>query len=67
MLENPEKIREMIKKTGAHSTDLAAPETVEELTSKTNAYAANWKPTADKLWEESHPELFEDDENAKGA
>jgi MoaA/NifB/PqqE/SkfB family radical SAM enzyme len=55
MLENPEKIREMIKRTGAHSTDLAAPETVDELTAKTEAYAASWQPTADRLWQESHP------------
>ena len=54
MLENPEKIREMVKSTGAHSTDLAAPESVEELTFKTAEYAENWIPTADRLWNESH-------------
>ncbi len=54
MLENPEKIQEIIKKTGAHSTDLQSPESVEHLCEKTKAYAENWKPTADRLWACSH-------------
>ena len=56
MLENPERIEEIVKKTGAHSTDPQSPETVEHLTSKTHPYADNWKPTADKLWAQSHPQ-----------
>ncbi len=52
MLENPEKLREMVAATGAHSTDPQSPETAEHLTSKTNAYAEAWKPEADILWEE---------------
>lgn len=55
MLENPERIVEIVNKTGAKSTDLQSPETVEHLTGKTVAYAENWKPTADKLWSASHP------------
>lgn len=51
MLENPEKLRETVAKTGAHSTDLQSPESVEHLCAKCDSYAANWKPTADKLWE----------------
>ena len=56
MLENPERIEEIVNKTGAHSTDPQSPETVEHLTAKTHPYADNWKPTADKLWAESHPQ-----------
>ncbi len=41
MLENPEKIREIIARTGAHSTDLQSPESVEHLTEKTELYARN--------------------------
>lgn len=52
MLENPEKLREMIAKTGARSTDLQSPETVEHLCSKCDQYAAHWSDTADRLWEE---------------
>ena len=51
MLENPNALREMIEKTGAHSTDLQSPESVEHLCAKCDVYAKNWKPTADSLWE----------------
>lgn len=50
MLENPEKLREMVEKTGAHSTDLQSPESAEHLCAKCDAYAENWKETADRLW-----------------
>ncbi len=50
MLENPEKLREMVSKTGAHSTDLQSPESAEHLCSKCDHYAACWKPAADELW-----------------
>lgn len=50
MLENPEKLREMVTKAGAKSTDMQSPETVEHLCSKCDAYAQNWADTADRLW-----------------
>lgn len=50
MLENPEKLREIVNTTQAHSTDLQSPEDVEHLCSKCDQYAAHWKPDADKLW-----------------
>lgn len=50
MLENPEKLREMVAKAGAHSTDLQSPETVEHLCAKCDQYAKDWQPAADKLW-----------------
>lgn len=53
MLENPEKLRAMVAKTKAHSTDLQSPEDVEHLCAKCDKYAAHWKPVADKLWKES--------------
>ncbi|HIR31037.1 MAG TPA: radical SAM protein [Candidatus Faecousia faecavium] len=51
MLENPEKLREMVEKTGAKSTDMQSPESAEHLCAKCDAYAANWAPTAEKLWQ----------------
>lgn len=51
MLENPEKLREMVAKTGARSTDLQSPETVDHLCGKCDSYAKCWQPTAEKLWE----------------
>ena len=53
MLENPERLREMVKKTGAKSTDLQSPETVDHLCDKCQPYAQNWAPAAEELWNES--------------
>ena len=50
MLENPEKLIQMVHETGAKSTDLQSPETVENLCGKCEHYAADWNDTADKLW-----------------
>lgn len=50
MLENPEYLREMIKNTGAVSTDLQSPESVDHLCDKCVSYACEWKKTADRLW-----------------
>lgn len=50
MLENPELLREMVKKTGAKSTDLESPESVDHLCDKCENYAKHWKPKAEELW-----------------
>lgn len=55
MLENPQRLREMVKQSGAKSTDLQSPESVDHLCAKCDAYAEAWAKTADKLWAESHP------------
>lgn len=52
MLENPEKIQEMVHATHAVNTDYMDQESVEHLTDKTVPYAQNWAPTADALWDE---------------
>ena len=52
MLENPEKLRAIVRTTGAHSTDLQSPESADHLCAKCDSYAACWKETADKLWTE---------------
>lgn len=51
MLENPDKLREMVTRTGARSTDLQSPESVEHLCAKCDGYAACWAETAERLWE----------------
>ena len=56
MLENPEKLRAMVNSSGAHSTDMQSPETVDHLCAKCDRYAAEWKPAADKLWAENRAE-----------
>ena len=57
MLENPELLEKMVHETGAHSTDLQSPESVEHLCEKCKAYAADWQPTADEIW--SHHKVRE--------
>ena len=51
MLENPEKLQQMVHETGAKSTDLQSPESVEHLCGKCEHYAKEWKTKADELWE----------------
>ena len=57
MLENPELLEKMVHETGAHSTDLQSPESVDHLCEKCKSYAANWQPTADEIW--SHHKIRE--------
>ena len=52
MLENPEKLQQMVHETGAKSTDLQSPESVEHLCGKCEHYAKEWKTKADELWGE---------------
>ena len=56
MLENPGILRDMINRTKAHSTDLQSPESVEHLCGKCREYADNWQSSAERLWQESHPQ-----------
>ena len=50
MLENPEMLRKMVKETGAHSTDMADPESVDHLCDKCENYANAWAPVAKEVW-----------------
>lgn len=52
LLDNPEKLRGMVQKAGAHSTQPIDREDVEDLTAKTEGISKQWAKTADKLWEE---------------
>ena len=50
MLENPEILQEMVKASGAHSTDMQEPESAEHLCAKCIDYARAWQPVADEIW-----------------
>lgn len=50
MLENPERIQQLVHETGAVNTDYMDPEEVDDLIEKTIPYAKNWQPTADEIW-----------------
>lgn len=54
MLENPEYLQKIVHETGAKSTDMQSPESVEHLCGKCTAYAEEWKATAEDLWEKNH-------------
>lgn len=54
MLENPDILERIVNETGAVSTDLESPETVEHLCEKCKKYSDCWKPEAEKLWSDSH-------------
>ena len=56
MLENPERLRQMVAASGAHSTDPMSPETVEHLCGKCDQYAAHWAPESERLWSERQAE-----------
>lgn len=51
MLENPKRLRAMVKEAQAHSTDLQSPEDVDHLCEKCDDYAKNWEPVAKELWQ----------------
>ncbi|MDD2190082.1 MAG: radical SAM protein [Eubacteriales bacterium] len=52
LLDNPDRLPEMVTKSGAASTDMKRPEDVQALSEKCVAAAENWSFTADRLWAE---------------
>ncbi|MDL2242526.1 hypothetical protein LJC25_02225 [Bacteroidales bacterium OttesenSCG-928-K03] len=51
LLDNPDRLVEVVEKSGTHSIDLQNPENVRNLCDKCRETSERWKPTADKLWE----------------
>lgn len=52
MLENPQALRALVKKSGAKSTNLIREESADALCSKCDNYAKLWAPKAKEIWEE---------------
>jgi hypothetical protein len=52
LLDNPEKLQEMVHRSNAKSTDMGNPEDVDHLVSKTINPAQKWAQKADKLWQQ---------------
>ncbi len=50
--DNPGAVRKIVEVSHAKSTDIASPETIENLTDKTMDLAKEWKGTADEMMEE---------------
>lgn len=58
MLENPQFLVKMVRRSGAHSTDLQSPEPVEHLCGKCVSYAKHWAPVAKDQWAQVGTEAF---------
>ncbi len=70
MLENPDKLREIIKNTGAKSTDLIIEEDVDTLCGKCDEFAYEWQPVAQEIWNsnphpKTHTQYYRDGGKAK--
>lgn len=70
MLENPEKLREIVKKTGAKSTNLIMEEDVDTLCGRCDEFAYEWQPVADEIWNTTkhpitHTQYYRDNGKAK--
>ncbi len=50
LLDNPDRLVEIVKLSGAASTDMKNQENVEELADKCREAADNWASVAEKLW-----------------
>ena len=56
MLENPDKLREIIRTTGAKSTNLIVEEDVDTLCGRCDEFALQWQGVADEIWNSTkHP------------
>ena len=53
ILDNAPKIAEMVKNSGAKSTEFINPENVDDLCRKTIEYGQTWAKRAEPLWEEN--------------
>ena len=54
LLDNPGKLAEMVRTSGAVSTDFAKPEDVQDLSTKCANAAEKWAVAADRIWAEKH-------------
>ncbi len=53
LLDNPGRLAQMVKKSGAKSTDLVHPEDVDSLTAKCVPAAKDWAKVSKELWDHS--------------
>ncbi len=53
VLDNPGRLTEMVELSGAHSTEVMAPESARDYCGKCEEKAAKWAPVADQLRRES--------------
>ena len=51
LLDNPGRLTQMVKKSGAHSTDLTHPEDVDQLSQKCVPAAKDWAVVSKEIWD----------------
>ncbi|MBQ9979589.1 MAG: radical SAM protein [Oscillospiraceae bacterium] len=51
LLDNPDKLRKIVKNSGARSTDMISPENVDDLAGKCDDAAAKWAEMTEKFWD----------------
>ena len=54
LLDNKDRLAEMVSASGAHSTDLANPENSCDLCAKFHKSADQWEPVAEAIWTDRH-------------
>lgn len=59
ILENSGMLTEMVKRAGAHSSDLQEQETPEQLCAKTKEAAEAWRPVSERIWNDPNDPMFE--------
>jgi MoaA/NifB/PqqE/SkfB family radical SAM enzyme len=50
LLDNPAALKKMVNESGAKSTDMEAPENIDDLTAKTWEVSEKWAEKADGIW-----------------
>ena len=43
----------MVKRSGAHSTDMQQPESTQDVFNRCRPYAQQWTPAAERIWQKS--------------
>jgi len=50
LIDVPDKLVEVVEKSGAHSTEMSSPENVRDFAKKTKPIADKWQPVADEIY-----------------
>ena len=53
ILDNPDAIVNAVERSGAHSTEMLAPEDPRDLAAKTRPFAEKWAVVADEIWNDT--------------
>lgn len=63
ILENEGLLADMVKRAGAHSTDLQEKESAEDLCAKCHDPIAEWTPVAERIWNDEGDPLYDKRKN----